>query len=72
MTVEEFVLDDFQEAVWYDGVVQCPPAEELAKYFDEFISDCHESGRFVPEGLTPELYYTIWMEEYDRRMEEES
>ena len=69
--VRDFVLDDFQETVWYDGVLPCPPAEELAPYFPQFLADCEDIGRPVPDGLTPEIYHSIWMEEYERRITNE-
>ena len=71
VSVRDFVLDDYQETFWHDGNLPCPPPEELAPYFDEFLTDCRIMGREVPEGLTVENYYRTWMEEYSLRTSEE-
>lgn len=65
--VREFVQDDFQETVWYDGVLPCDPPDVLAQYWGEFVADCATWGRHVPEGLNPDVYYQVWMEEYRYR-----
>ena len=69
--VLQFVLDDYQETVWYDGNLPCDPPDVLAQYWDEFITDCDTWGRSVPEGLNPEVYYRLWMDEYNDRVKGE-
>lgn len=69
--VLQFVLDDYQETVWYDGNLPCDPPDVLAQYWDEFIADCDTWGRSVPEGLSPEVYYCLWMDEYNDRVKGE-
>lgn len=69
--VREFVLDDYQEVVWSDGDQPCDQPEVLAKYWDEFLRDCATWGRPVPDDLSPEVYYRLWMDEYNDRVKGE-
>ena len=61
ITIQKFVADDFDETVLYDEPV-VHDVSELAPYFDEFIADCRNEGREIPEGLTAENYTEIWNE----------
>lgn len=63
----DFVLDDYQDNVWYNGDEPACPLEDLVQYWDRYVSDCATWGNPVPEGLTPELYHQIWSSEYTLR-----
>ena len=63
----EFVQDDYQDNVWYNGDEPIGPIEELAHYWDEFVLDCNIWGRIVPADLTPEIYHKVWTEIYNHR-----
>lgn len=63
----DFVLDDYLDNVWYNGDEPCPTPDELRPYFLPFLLECQAQDRPVPEGLTPEVYCAVWMDEYTRR-----
>lgn len=67
ITAREFVNDDYQENVWYNGDTPCCPVADLRESFETFKADCIACGREFPDDLTPELYFDLWNEEYERR-----
>ena len=66
----EFIQDDYQDNVWYNGDQRIEKLEDIAPYWDRFVHDCDTWGRPVPEDLTPEIYFIVWNEIYTKRTEE--
>lgn len=61
----DYVLADYQDNAWYNGPEPAGDVEELAQYWNEYVTDRELSGIPIPEGLTVELYCTIWNALYE-------
>ena len=59
ITAYQFVSDDWTDLNWYKHP-EPVTVSAVAPYWDEFIQDCVRSGREIPEGLTIDLYVSIW------------
>lgn len=62
--VRSLVSGDFFDACLYDEPEKMTVAA-AREYWDEFISNLKEVGRFVPRSLSPEIYVQLWNEELD-------
>lgn len=60
----EFIEDDYQDNVWYNGDQRIESLDDIVPYFERFVQDCASWGRPVPDDLTPEMYFTVWNEIY--------